>query len=383
MLLAYLTVHAQFTSVNSFLRKEIVSYIKNENGFYIKNVNKMTDVVVGVVESYAYDKKARNLYVLTENSNVVVTLTKDYAKIIKRNKGIPQLSGEELDQEVQMRTKLLNDKYESLNREREQQIVDSIKKARQEEIDSINKAIQDSIDKANRLQAMIEAQAEYRRTHDPYDVPLGNVSLKCDICDKNIDSKDITSTFAIRNDSIYYTTNEEGKLGLYYNEAHQSEISSSFKSNKDFEYHYEVFKDRLTQDSIDYALLALYICYQNYADYWKQLKKAAPYGYIEDWNWNDTYGMVSFDICYTNTNPKTIKYLTVYFKITNDVGDVRKTGYFKGTGPLKEGETASWDWDTSSYFTSGDSTTLNITKLVLTYMNGTTQVVSGKYLKFN
>lgn len=383
MLLAYLTVHAQFTSVNSFLRKEIVSYIKNENGFYIKNVNKMTDVVVGVVESYAYDKKAQNLYVLTESSNVVVTLTKDYAKIIKRNKGIPQLSGEELDKEVQMRTKLLNDKYESLNREREQQIVDSIKKARQEEIDSINKAIQDSIDKANRLQAMIEAQAEYRRTHAPNDVPLGNVSLKCDICDKNIDSKDITSTFGIRNDSIYYTTNEEGKLGLYYTEAHQSEISSSFKSNKDFEYHYEVFKDCLTLDSIDYALLARYFCYQNYADYWQQLKKAAPYGYVEDWNWNDTYGMVSFDICYTNTNPKTIKYLTVYFKITNDVGDVRKTGYFKGTGPLKEGETASWDWDTSSYFTSGDSTTLSITKLVLTYMNGTTQVVSGKYLKFN
>lgn len=383
MLLAYLTVHAQFTSVNSFLRKEIVSYIKNENGFYIKNVNKMTDVVVGVVESYAYDKKAQNLYVLTESSNVVVTLTKDYAKIIKRNKGIPQLSGEELDKEVQMRTKLLNDKYESLNREREQQIVDSIKKARQEEIDSINKAIQDSIDKANRLQAMIEAQAEYRRTHAPNDVPLGNVSLKCDICDKNIDSKDITSTFGIRNDSIYYTTNEEGKLGLYYTEAHQSEISSSFKSNKDFEYHYEVFKDCLTLDSIDYALLARCFCYQNYADYWKQLKKAAPYGYVEDWNWNDTYGMVSFDICYTNTNPKTIKYLTVYFKITNDVGDVRKTGYFKGTGPLKEGETASWDWDTSSYFTSGDSTTLSITKLVLTYMNGTTQVVSGKYLKFN
>ena len=314
MLLAYLTVHAQFTSVNSFLRKEIVSYIKNENGFYIKNVNKMTDVVVGVVESYAYDKKAQNLYVLTESSNVVVTLTKDYAKIIKRNKGIPQLSGEELDKEVQMRTKLLNDKYESLNREREQQIVDSIKKARQEEIDSINKAIQDSIDKANRLQAMIEAQAEYRRTHAPNDVPLGNVSLKCDICDKNIDSKDITSTFGIRNDSIYYTTNEEGKLGLYYTEAHQSEISSSFKSNKDFEYHYEVFKDCLTLDSIDYALLARYFCYQNYADYWKQLKKAAPYGYVEDWNWNDTYGMVSFDICYTNTNPKTIKYLTVYFK---------------------------------------------------------------------
>ena len=120
-------LHMQLIAILSRIGA-IVSYIKNENGFYIKNVNKMTDVVVGVVESYAYDKKARNLYVLTENSNVVITLTKDYAKIIKRNKDIPQLSGEELDKEVQMRTKLLNDKYESLNREREQQIVDSIKK---------------------------------------------------------------------------------------------------------------------------------------------------------------------------------------------------------------------------------------------------------------
>lgn len=93
--------------------------------------------------------------------------------------------------------------------------------------------------------------------------------------------------------------------------------------------------------------------------------------------------MVTFNIRYTNTNSKTIKYLTVYFKITNDVGDIRKTGYFQGTGPLKEGETASWDWDSSSYFTAGDASNMSITKIVLTYMNGTKQVVAGKYLRFN
>ena len=68
------------------MRKEIVSYTKNDKGFYVKTENKMTDVVNGVVENYAYDKKAQNLYVLTETSNVVVTLTKDYAKVIKKNK---------------------------------------------------------------------------------------------------------------------------------------------------------------------------------------------------------------------------------------------------------------------------------------------------------
>lgn len=41
------------------MRKEIVSYTKNDKGFYIKAANKMTDVVNGVVENYAYDKKHR------------------------------------------------------------------------------------------------------------------------------------------------------------------------------------------------------------------------------------------------------------------------------------------------------------------------------------
>lgn len=112
------------------MRKEIVSYTKDGKGFYVKNTNKMTDVVVGVVENYAYDKKAQNLYVLTGNSNVVVTLTKEYAKIIKKNKDIPQLSGEELAKVIESHNEQLSEKFTALNRKREQQITDSINKAR-------------------------------------------------------------------------------------------------------------------------------------------------------------------------------------------------------------------------------------------------------------
>lgn len=46
------------------MRKEIVSYTKDGKGFYVKNTNKMTDVVVGVVENYAYDKKSRTFMFL-------------------------------------------------------------------------------------------------------------------------------------------------------------------------------------------------------------------------------------------------------------------------------------------------------------------------------
>lgn len=376
MMLVCVAIHAQFTSANSFIRKEIVSYSKDSKGFYVKNTNKMTDVVVGVVENYAYDKKAQNLYVLTENSNVIITLTKDYAKIIKKNKYIPQLSGEELDKVIEKHNEQLHEKFSALNQKREQQITDSINKARQ-----------DSIDEVNRRNAIVAAQTkareDYINSHNSHIVPLGDNTMNCDICDEYINTKDVFYTIGIRNDTIYYATVKEGKLGLSYIEPHESKIPSSLSKDKDFLYHYEAFRDSLTDDSTDYADMVRYFGYQYYTDYLTRLKKAAPFGYVDEWGWDSEYSMVTFNIRYTNTNAKTIKYLTVYFKITNDVGDIRKTGYFQGTGPLKEGETASWDWDSSSYFTAGDASKMSITKIVLTYMNGTKQVVTGKYLQFN
>lgn len=376
MMLISVAIHAQFSSANSFMRKEIVSYSKNDRGFYVKSTDRMVTFVGGVIENYAYDKKAQNLYVLTGNSNVVVTLNKDYAKIIKKNKSIPQLSGEELDKEVEKRNSQLYNKFSALNREREQQITDSINKARQ-----------DSINEVNRRKILVAAQnkarEEYINSHRSHDVPLGGFSMSCDICDEYIDSEYIIFTLGIHNDSIYYATQKEGKLGLSYIALHESKLPQSLSSDKDFSYHYEAFKDSLTNDSVDYAGFTRYWNYMYYVDYMKQLKKIAPFGFVDEWDWENEYSMVTFNIRYTNTNSKTIKYLTVYFKITNDVGDVRKTGCFKGTGPLKEGETASWDWDRSRYFTSGDATKMSITKIVITYMNGTTQVVAGKNLKFD
>lgn len=117
--------------------------------------------------------------------------------------------------------------------------------------------------------------------------------------------------------------------------------------------------------------------------YEKNIKRIAPYGYFDGWGWDDEYSMLTFNFRYVNTNSKTIKYITVYFKVTNDVGDVRRTGYFKGTGLLKEGESASWDWDSSSYFVAGDASKMRITKVVITWMNGKQQVVTGQYLQFN
>ena len=375
-MLISLSIHAQFSSVNSFIRKELVSYTKNNKGFYVKDTNKMVDEVDGIVENYAYDKKAHNLYVLTENSNVVITLTKDYAKIIKKNKGIPQFSREELDVEIEKRNKQLSEKFLELNRKRQQEITDSI-----------NKVKQDSIDEINRRNAIIAAQnkarKDYRENHKCNAVPLVDCSMYCEICEKYINTKDVFYTLGIHNDTIYYATTKEGDLGLTYIDMHESKIPSAIESDKDFLYHYEAFKDSLDVDTLDYDYMVRFMGYNYFNNYWRQIKESAPFGYINDWGWDCEYSMVTLNLEYTNTNSKTIKYITVYFKITNDVGDLRKTGYFQGTGPVKEGGTASWDWDSSFYYTAGDSSKMNITKIVLTYMNGTKKVLTGNNIILN
>ena len=134
--LAAMSSYAQFSSANSIIRKALVAYELGNDAYYRRVSDKMVDYVSGIEANYAYDKKAQNLYVLTKNSNTIITLTKDYAKIIKKNKTIPQLKDEELDAMVSKYTKQLDDKYAALNDARTKHIQDSIAKAKADSIEA-------------------------------------------------------------------------------------------------------------------------------------------------------------------------------------------------------------------------------------------------------
>ena len=84
-----------------------------------------------------------------------------------------------------------------------------------------------------------------------------------------------------------------------------------------------------------------------------------------------------------NTSSKTIKYIKVYWTVKNDVGDVRGSGSFSGTGPVESMSSASWNWDYSSYYVKGDASKMRITKVVITYMNGTVKTLTGDSIIFN
>lgn len=370
-------VHAQYTTMNSYSRRAMVMYVKGSDGYYKRVTDRMLDKVDGLTASYAYDKKAQILYVLTENANCAVTLYKDYAKIIKKDESIKQLKGEELKAEIDSRTKYLDDKFRNLNEQRTRFVQDSIAKAKADSIEHIREL-------ERQAAARKEADDSYRKAHRDRCrlVPVNNAPLYCTECEKSF-TKDSLVCLGIKNDSIYFVTWENGDLDLTIPTYHAAKITDKLAKDKGFLYHYRIFKDSLTKDSLDYQDAVSYLNWDNNRKYLGNLQRIAPYGYFDGWGWDDEYSMLTFHFRYMNTNPKTIRYITVYFKVTNDVGDVRRTGYFKGTGPLEQWVSASWNWDSSHYYVSGDASNMSITKVVITWMNGKQQTVTGKYLQFN
>lgn len=81
LVMATIGVHAQFSISNSTQRRVIVAYELGSDGYYKRVTKKSVERVDNIVGSYAYDKKAQNLYVITPSSNIVIPyqgLRQDY-----------------------------------------------------------------------------------------------------------------------------------------------------------------------------------------------------------------------------------------------------------------------------------------------------------------
>ena len=362
---------------NSLMRKALVLYQKDAKGFYQKTENVSLPVVNNISESYAYDKKAQELYVQTANGNYVITVDKDNARIYKKSKSIPHLKGDELTAAITKINQSLASKFERLNIERQRYIDDSIRIAKE---DSIRRAKEDSIRR--------KKAEQYRQAHRWLDVPTKGISLKCAFCDERTYNDSI---FCVRatTDSIFWATKREVKLGYEVDVLHGTKIPDELMRSDKYRYHYEIFKDSLNKGiscdtGFDYSKETV----DEFNDLSlrggiRKIVSEAPYGFVDEWHWDCEYGSVSFDITYTNMNKKTIRYLDVYWTITNDVGDVRKTGHFKGTGPVEPGDSAKWEWDYSSYYVAGDASNMQLTKLIITYMDGSKKVLSKNQIVCN
>ena len=379
LLLFSVGARGQYTSENSFMRKALVLFQKDAKGFYQPSQEVMVDRIYGVTKNYAYDKKNHNLYVLTANGNFVVTLNKDYAKIVKKNKLIPQLKTMEALALSRKYTEDLSFKMEQYNKDRRDSIYLARKKFIEDSI-AYEKALAKIKEKNEKIKK--DRELAYKANHNWKSVPTGRIELHCTICDKSI-AKDSLHCMGIKNDSIYFVTASKGYYNTKFALAHVAHIPSKLANYEDFKYHCDVYKDslKLNSEVLDNDFVS-YIAVKWYLDNFKKAKKLAPFGYFGDWGWDNEYGYVTFNFDYTNLNSKTIKYIDVYWYVTNDVNDICGKGHFKGVGPLEVGNIGRWKWDDSSYYVSRSATTMRISKVILTYMNGTKQVLSKNMIKF-
>ena len=375
ILLSCTVCKAQYNQYNSFMRKALVIYKCGPDGYYYATKDVDLNEVNGVETRYAYNKKTQNLYVLTPNSNCEITLTKEYAKIFKKSNDVMQLKDAELEAAIEEQNKKLEQKFKRLNEQRTRHIEDSIAKAKR---DSIERARRDSLERVREAEEL----QSYRETHDWRKVPINGIRLNCELCDETVISKDSIFCLGVNNDSIIYFDWKEGKLGNEYLDWHIAKLPMELKTNTSFKYHFEAFRDSLTDVDVS-SKTVTGLRAMSFLKYLDNVRKDAPYGFFEDWGWDDEYSMITFHFSYTNMNKSTIKYIAVYFRVTNDVGDVRKTGYFQGTGPVEEYDTGSWEWDSSPYFVSGDASTMEFTKVVITYTNGTKKVLSKNQIMYD
>lgn len=372
-----LTASAQkYDASNSLLRKALVYYEKDSNGFFQKRENvSLKEISHGY--SYGYDKKSHEIYFETDRANCIAIVNKDLHKLLKKSKSIPQLKPEELAAKATLVSQKLEERFRQLNIARQEHIADSIETIRR---DSIRKAMEDSL----RIVAERNKEASYRNSHWWFFIPTKKSHPYCDFCEKTIDTKDSVFCYGIRNDTLYWRELMEGRLIHFYDHIHAAKVPSSLKSDKDFQYHCRIYKDSLeTAISILNNDFARVMNAKYYLDYLKELKKEAPNGLFTSWGWDKEYSSIEFNFSYLNTNKNSIKYIEVFFVVTNDVGDVRKTGSFKGTGPLEEWESASWSWDHSSYYVAGDASRMNISKVIITYMNGSKVTIPKNKLRFD
>lgn len=377
-ILMALGCHAQYNRGNSIERKALVVYKCGTDGYYYPQNNVALSEVNSVETSYAYDKKTHVLYVMTPNSNCAVTLTKEYAKKFNK-KNVPILKTDQLQTAIAQHNASLEQKYSLINQQRTKHLEDSVAQAKAKAItDSLAKVSHDLLERARE----IETREQYRNSHDWHKVPIDSRQMICEICKDTLTLQDSIYCMGVKNDSILYYTKKTGDLGKSYYVSHISSFPRELLAYPAYNYHYEVFKDSLTQYDVSRQWAERLNTY-SLLDYIEKLRKEAPYGFLGEWGWDVKHKMVTFHFDYTNTSENTIKNVTVHFQLTDDAGDVKCSGYFQGTGPMELFDTCSWEWNDSPYTVSGNVSTMKLTKIVITFDNGDKTVLTKNQIVEN
>ena len=386
-----------FNPSNSIAITSIESYKTDHNGYWIKapssNLNTLN--LSDSVSVLGKNNKDKSLFILAPHEIIQVMLSKDSYSAYKKAKEIQNLNPEEWNDLFSKKSKYLSEYHDWLNTTRKQYIQDSVVNAKRlEEIRRKEEARRhDSIQAIINAKRQAEEDSIYRESHDYRQVDISSLIStngnylkrpKCLIedCDYRLDDS-ILTLWSLCNDTLVTVSFMEMPLDLSVAKGHAFKLNDNIISDPIISRHIRVFKDSLsnsTESATDQVKIINHIGAEKLLT---QITKKAPNGYIDDWEWDNEYGSVTFNVSYTNTNKKTIKYIKFFFTVYNAVNDVRGSGSVSGTGPVEEFSTARWEFDNTHCWVAGDATTMKITKIHITYMNGSTVTLTGNKILIN
>ncbi len=393
-------LHAQgnistLTDKNIESATALVSYSKDLHGFWIKKAPKEITDKLDLSSCYVIGKNNKNqsLFVVTDTSIIEITLNKDSYEDFKKDKRIGNLKEKGWKELYDIESDKLARKFQLSNQDRRKEIEDSIAEVKRiEEIKAREIARREAM-RQDSIRAA-EADREYRETHPIHRLDLSSLRknlslieqgelLKCviDGCDNRITESRIMP-MGLKNDTLIYGGVTYPILDLGLAEFHALVMNEKIKQDPEIKMYLRAWKDTLTLDSVQAMEYIEYFNYKFRDEYIDKVKKKVPNGYVESWSWDNKYGPASLNISFCNTNKKTIKYIKFFFSIYNDVGDVRGSGSVQGTGPVEEFSTGSWDFNRTGCWPRGDATKMQITKILITYMNGSTTTLTGNKLIF-
>ncbi len=368
LLLASISCMAQFDDSNSYVRKTLLEYEMDRDGYYYKQEGALVEKVENVISMYAFDKKSSNLYVQTEKGNYVVVLNKENAKIYKNSKLAPIMSEKLIDAEVARVNRMLTERFDSINKAYTKHLRDSAEQVR---LAYLEKLRQDSIEKA-RQEA---AELEYFQNHDWHDLPINKIGLECVLCGHHTFDESVYCE-GIINDSIYYLENATGILGTTYKKLHISNFNPGLRNEPKYTYHIKIFGDSLTSRTYLTPELVNEENQKWFTAYVDSVSKMAPNGYVESCGFDFQDNRLVYDFSYTNTNKKTIKNIEIHCHVLDAAGNVKKVIKLKANGPIKMLETKSWTWDDEKENrVPSNVNDARIGKLVITFSDGQQKIL--------
>ena len=341
---------------------------QSKNGIWTKSQGHRLERKPSKIFVISHDVERCIMFATDQYGCYKVELQPNWSAYVKNEYNQKNLAEDVLKDELTRIENEMDCKFQKLNEETNR-IKHDKEVAEQRFRDSINNV---------RIKEHAKMVEKYKESHSDWKkLPVASFENRCLLCD----TRSADDAIGLSGDTIFTIEHVNGGLNHMYNRIHAFVLTNIDKNR--LENHIDAFIDSLKVLNLS-MLLATKYNYEELLSNVDIIKQDAPYGFFSSWGWKagNPFSM-SFWFSFQNMNKKTIRYIEVFFRVKNAVGDIRNTGSFKGTGPVEYLECGSWNWDHSQYTLAGDASEADITKVIITYMDKTQKILTGKMIRFD